>query len=114
MINLQFYQIVHIVSVILLAGITFSAIASPKPERRKSMLMSSGIVAMVVLITGFGALARMGLAFPGWVAIKVVCWLVLAMATPMAFRRSEQAGLWRAVTFGAILIAVLMVELKPF
>ena len=53
---ITFYSIVHIVSVILLAGITFSAIAS----------------------------------------------------------RSEQAGLWRAVTFGAILIAVLMVELKPF
>jgi|TARA_B100000949_G_scaffold152172_1_gene133708 hypothetical protein len=111
---ITFYSIVHIVSVILLAGITFSAIASPQPERRKNMLMGSGIVAMVVLITGFGALARLGLPFQGWVAIKVLCWLVLAMATPMAFRRSEQAGLWRAVTFGAILIAVLMVQLRPF
>jgi len=111
---ITFYSIVHIMSVILLAGITFSAITSPQPERRKNMLMGSGIVAMVVLITGFGALARLGLPFQGWVAIKLLCWLVLAMATPMAFRRSEQSGLWRAVTFGAILIAVLMVELKPF
>ena len=111
---ITFYSIVHIVSVILLAGITFSAIASPQPERRKNMLMGSGIVAMVVLITGFGALSVLELAFRGWVAIKVVCWLVLAMATPMVFRRSEQAGLWRAVTFGAILIAVLMVQLRPF
>ncbi len=77
-------------------------------------MLGAGNVGMVWLVTGFGALARMGFPFSGWVAIKVVCWLVLAMATPMAFRRSEQAGLWRALTFGAILIAVLMVELKPF
>ena len=48
---ITFYSIVHIVSVILLDGITFSAIASPQPERLKNMLMGSGIVAMVVLIT---------------------------------------------------------------
>ena len=110
----QYYLIFHIVSLVLLAGVTFSAFAAPSSERRKFSLMWSGILSVVVLVTGFGLLARLGLPFQGWVTIKLACWLALAMMVPMAFRRPAHASLWSRVTIGAIFVGVTMVILRPF
>ena len=50
------FLIVHIVSLVLLAGVTFAALAAPQPDRRKFSLMWSGILGVVMLVTGFGLL----------------------------------------------------------
>jgi len=110
----QYYLVLHLVSLLLLAGVTFAALAAPQPERRKFSLMWSGILSLVVLVSGFGLLARLGLPFQGWVSVKLVCWVALAMMTPMAFRRSAQGAVWSRVTIAALVIGVLMVQLKPF
>ena len=38
----SFYQVVHLFSAIMLAGIAFAALANPLPERRRSILIFSG------------------------------------------------------------------------
>ena len=108
------FLIVHIVSLVLLAGVTFAALAAPQPDRRKFSLMWSGILGVVMLVTGFGLLGISEMPFQGWVTVKLVCWLALGMMTPMVFRQPEKATMWSGVTIGVILVAVTMVVWRPF
>lgn len=112
--SIQVYQFVHILSVILLAGITFAALAAPTPERRRFMLMSSGMTAVAALVSGFGLLGLGRFGFPGWVVVKLACWLALAALVGFAFRRPGQEQTLTAIAVGAVLLAVWMVVMKPF
>ena len=112
--SIQLYQVAHIFSVILLAGIVFAALAAPQPENRRFMLMSSGIVAVVALVSGFGLLALGRFGFPGWIIVKMVCWLALSGLVGFAFRRPAQQQALTAIAVVVVLIAVGMVVMKPF
>jgi hypothetical protein len=110
----SFYQILHLFSIILLAGVTFAALAAPKPENRRFSLMWSGILSVVAFVTGFGLLGLGGFGFRGWVIVKIACWLALAALTGLAYRRPDQKMVLTAITVMAILLAVSMVIVKPF
>ena len=109
-----FYQITHIFSIILLAGVTFAALAAPKPENRRFSLICSGILSVVAFVTGFGLLGLGGFGFRGWVIVKIACWLALAALTGLAYRRPGQTLALTAITVVAVLLAVSMVVVKPF
>ena len=110
----QAYQILHLFSVIMLSAVVFSAMAAPRPENRKRMLMWSGILAVIALVSGFGLLARLGYGFSGWVIVKLACWLGLAALTGMPFRRQGQIRSLTLLAMIAVFLAVGMVVLKPF
>jgi hypothetical protein len=112
--NHQLFILIHVTSVILLSGVTFAAFAAPSQDNRRPALMMSGVLTLMVFLTGFGAMGMMGLGFPGWAMVKVVCWLVLSGLTGMAFRMTGQIPMLRAVAAVVILIAVAMVIYKPF
>ena len=112
--SIQLYQIAHLFSVIIIAAVIFGALAAPHPEHRKRAMMWSGILAMIALVSGFSLLARGGFGFPGWVIVKVACWLGLATIPGLAFRRPGDARALRLLTLIAVLLAVGMVYLKPF
>jgi len=110
----QFFQFLHLTSVLLLSGVTFAAFAAPHPDNRWNYLMMSGVLSLLVLMTGFGTMGMMGLGFPGWAMAKVVCWLALSGLTGMAFRMTGQIRMLAAVAVVAILTAVAMVTYRPF
>ncbi len=112
--SVQLYQIIHLFSVIMLAAVTFSALAAPRPENRRRALMWSGILAVLALVSGFGLLARLGYGFAGWVVAKLACWLGLAALTGLAFRRPGQIRSLTLLALIAVVLAVGMVVLKPF
>lgn len=112
--SVQLYQIVHIFSVILMTAVTFSALAAPRPENKRRAMMWSGILAVLALVSGFGLLARLGLAMRGWVIVKVVCWLGLTALTSLAFRQPGQGRSLALLTLIAVFLAVSMVVMKPF
>ena len=112
--NSQMFLILHLVSVLLLSGVTFAAFAAPHPDNRHRMLMASGSLSLLVFLSGFGVMGMMGLGFPGWALVKVVCWLVLSGLTGMAFRMRERIATLQAVAVVAIIIAVVMVTYRPF
>ena len=112
--NYQLFQLLHVTSVILLSGATFAAFAAPQSENRRSYLMLSGVLSLLVFLTGFGTMGMMELGFPGWAMVKVVCWLALSGLTGMAFRMTGQIPMLRIVAVVVILIAVAMVTYKPF
>ena len=112
--NLQMFVLLHLVSVILLSGVTFAAFAAPVAENRRKYLMRSGTLSLLVFLSGFGVMGVMELGFPGWALVKVVCWLVLSGLTGMAFRMTGQVPMLAAVATVAIVIAVTMVTYRPF
>ena len=112
--NHQLFILIHVTSVILLSSVTFAAFAAPAPDNRRPYLMMSGVLSLLVFLTGFGAMGMMGLGFPGWAMVKVVCWLALSGLTGMAFRMTAQIPMLRAVAAVIILIAVAMVIYRPF
>ena len=112
--NHQLFILIHVTTVILLSSVTFTAFAAPNPDNRRTCLMMSGVLSLLVFLTGFGAMGMMGLGFPGWAMVKVVCWLALSGLTGMAFRMTGQIPTLRIVAVVVIAIAVAMVIYKPF
>lgn len=107
------YYILHVASVLVLTGYTFYAFAAP-PETRKGVMIITGIASLVALIAGFGLQARLALGFPGWLIVKIVCWLGLSALAGFGYRRRGAAGALAAVAVILALIAVVMVYTKPF
>ena len=105
------FHFVHLGAVLLLAGVTFYAIAAT--DNRKNLLRWSGIASLVVLISGFGLLGVSKMGFPLWAIVKVVVWLLLAAMAGMAFRISNKQTLVFSTVF-LLLVASAMVAFKPF
>lgn len=112
--SFQFYQLLHYFSAIMLAGVAFAALANPLPERRRTILIWSGVAALVAFVSGFGLLGIGRFGFPGWVFVKLAAWLALAAIAGIAFRRPQQAQALTIVAVVAVLLAVGAAVLKPF
>ena len=112
--NYQLFQVLHVTSVLVLSGVTFAAFAAPHPDNRRTYLMMSGVLSLLVLLSGFGTMGMMGFGVPGWAMVKVVCLAALSGLTGMAFRMTGQIRMLATVTVVVILIAVAMVTYKPF
>ncbi|QDV06363.1 hypothetical protein Poly30_18720 [Planctomycetes bacterium Poly30] len=106
------YYILHVVSGFLLTALTFGAFAAPTPETRKRTMAFTGIFSLVMLVGGFGLLARLGYsAAAPWVIIKIVCWLGLSALAGMAYRMPKKTGLLSVLAAVLVAIAVSTVYL---
>jgi hypothetical protein len=108
-----FYHILHVLALLALYGGTFYAFAAPA-ETRKRTLMLTGIASLVMLISGFGLMHKLGLAWTGWVFVKIVCWLGLSALGGIGYKRRGAVGALKATAFGLAAVALVMVYTKPF
>lgn len=108
-----FYHILHVSSLIVLLGYTFYAFAAPA-ETRKKVLMITGIMSLLMLVSGIGLLHKLQLGFPGWAIVKLVCWLGLSAVAGIAYKRRAQADTIMVGALVLAIVAVTMVYLKPF
>jgi hypothetical protein len=111
--NPIFYYILHVSAVLTMTGYTFYAFAAA-PETRKRVLMIGGIASLLALVGGFGLQAKLGYGFPGWLIVKILCWLGLSALTGIGYRRRGAAGTLAVVAIALAVVAVVMVYLKPF
>ena len=78
------YRIIHIIGVAAVAlaigGMTAGG------NNRRTFAIWQGIGLLVILVSGFGLLAKLKLGFPHFAIVKVVLWLLIGML-PMLFRR---------------------------
>ena len=51
--RLPYYQLLHLLSLIVLTAHTFMAFANPAPENRKRTMMITGIASLLMFISGF-------------------------------------------------------------
>ena len=105
----QFYYILHLISLFVLAGFTFYAFAAA-PETRKRVMMITGIASLLALVGGFGLQAKLGykLSEP-WLIVKIVCWLLLSGLAGMGYRKRGAVGMLSVVAAALILVALVMV-----
>ena len=92
------YKAVHYLGIFSLVVILGAALAAPRGDseagsrRRRGIL--HGTALFVVLLGGFGMLARLGVdhagLLPGWVWVKLGLWTVLG-AVPFVVRRRPQS-----------------------
>lgn len=102
MFSYPFYKVVHLVGiailVVALAGFAMHAATggtrAENPARRLLAVLH-GLGAFLVLLGGFGLLARLGVqhgsGFPGWIWTKLGVWVLLAGAIVLPYRRRPLA-----------------------
>ena len=113
----EVYKVVHLVAILLMVAGLAIGYYSTQPKHIKII---SGISSLMVLVGGMGLLARLGVdhgeGFPGWVVLKIVIWLIMAITGPV-FARRLSSSLKPKVFWGYIsllVIAIFVAVNKPF
>ena len=110
----EIYQILHVAAGFLLTALTFAACAAPDPEKRKRSLMLTGILSLIMLVGGFGLVARLyGNAWESWMFVKIACWLGLSAIAGIAYRKPDKGRGLMLITTAFVLLAVGTVYLHP-
>lgn len=121
----DFYEILHIVGIAMLFlaiwGVaTHAANGGTKAGSQTRGLMSSvhGVGALLILVGGFGMLARIGFKhganFPGWLWVKLIVWLVLSAIVLLPYRKPALAKPFIFILPLLAGLAVYMALYKPF
>ena len=97
------YKVIHIFSITLLFTAFGGLLLASRAEGqngagRKLAGMTHGLALVLILVSGFGALAKIGMSnpaiWPAWLWIKVLIWLAFG-AVIVAFLLLEPRGLAR-------------------
>jgi hypothetical protein len=99
MLSHSVYNVAHIVGIIMimaaLGALALHALNGGTRESNTARGLIAGLHglgAFLVLLGGFGMLARIGFEhgspFPGWLVVKIAIWLVLAGSVIVPYRRS--------------------------
>lgn len=110
--KIALYQVLHVASMVLLTAFIFQAFANPDPKNRKRTGMITGILALLMLIGGFGLVATQKVGFPWWVIIKLVCWFGLVGISGLAYRKPERIPALTVVAIVLILTAIITVYFR--
>jgi hypothetical protein len=100
--SLLAYKVLHLFAGFLLfaglGGLTLHALGrgGRHDRTRRLAAIAHGLALLLLLVSGFGSLARLGIAdpslWPAWVWAKLVLWLVLGGA--LMVRRFPGAAAW--------------------
>ncbi|HSI62930.1 MAG TPA: hypothetical protein VLE43_07415 [Candidatus Saccharimonadia bacterium] len=110
--SIAFYHIAHLVGLILLF-VGFGALAS---GNRKGM-MYHGIGLVILLVAGFGLIAKLGLSYTApFVIAKGVIFLILGFLPVLVKKKtlSAAAVLWIAIVLGGCAAYVGYTKTLPF
>lgn len=92
-----FYKLLHLVGVILAflsLGALIAAARSGHVESRRLALRTHGLALLLILVSGFGILAKLSLGFPAWVLVKIVIWALLGGVIVLIRRQPQSSTLW--------------------
>ncbi len=102
MFSQQFYNVVHIIGIVLvmcaLGGASLHAMNGGSRETNSArglVAAMHGTGVLLILVGGFGMLARLGFMhganFPGWLWVKLVIWVTVAAALMIPYRKPAMA-----------------------
>jgi uncharacterized membrane protein SirB2 len=119
------YKVVHLVGIMLtfavLGGLMLTVAngATKQNSKVKKLIgITHGVALFIVLLGGFGLLARLGMvhgaSFPGWVWGKLAIWVLLGIMLAVPYRKPELARplFFLLPVLGAI--AAWLALYKPF
>lgn len=125
MIGHEIYKLIHLLAIFALFTVAGgSAVHAANRGTRQNNLVRRavaavhGVALLLVLVGGFGMLARLGVKhdwlFPGWVWGKLVIWALFGLAIAIPYRRPEMAKslLFLLPLVGGV--AAFLALFKPF
>lgn len=107
------YQILHQLGIVLvfmsIGALCLHAMNGGTRDSNRGRVLvaiTHGFGLLLIVVAGFGMLARLGMSsgLPGWAWVKVGIWLVLAGAIVVPYRKPEWS---RALWFALPVLAVL-------
>ncbi|WP_309669087.1 hypothetical protein [Gemmatimonas sp.] len=121
----DFYEILHIIGIAMLfiaiGGVaTHAANGGSKGTSSTRPLIGSmhGLGALLILVGGFGMLARLGFMhggnFPGWLWVKIIVWVILSAVVLLPYRKPALAKPFLLLLPLLAGLAVYMALYKPF
>ena len=117
------YKLMHILGLLFtftgLAGVVFAfaITATPQPKMRKLAFITHGLGLLLILVSGFGMLARMGLVngLPPWIHAKLTLWVLAGAVVALAKRKSAKLAVSvYAITIVIGFTAAYIAIYKPF
>jgi hypothetical protein len=122
MISIAVYKNIHFIGIFMvlvaLGGLLLHAINGGTKNHawRKPVAITHGVGIFLVLLGGFGMLARMGIlwSWPGWVTGKVVIWVILGGLIAVIFRKPTLAKPLWWMTIALAALAAYLAGNKPF
>ncbi|HSF32973.1 MAG TPA: hypothetical protein VLK82_21185 [Candidatus Tectomicrobia bacterium] len=122
MIAILVYKNLHLIGVFMilvaLGGVILQQIqAAPRQHTwRRPVAITHGIGMVLVLVGGFGMLARLGIfwPWPGWIVGKIIIWLVLGLLIAVIGRAPALAKPLWWISIALAAIAAYLALNKPF
>jgi hypothetical protein len=113
MFSYQFYKFFHIAGLTLLVSGLFLVLShffqNPSPEKslRKMGFLFHGLGLMLILVSGFGMAARLGLVsgLPEWVYVKIAIWILAGALVALIKRKAEKIRLIVSLILGLVFAA---------
>lgn len=116
----QVYYFLHILGIILLFSsygmlIARATLAPDNTQLRKMGAIVSGVALFVILLGGFGLLARIyDNVWHGWAIAKVVGWVLIGGMLALINRKPQLSMVWFWVVIGLGAFNIAMAYWKPF
>ena len=99
MLSHAFYNLLHLFGIMLMlsalgATVAAAAAGDDRPRLKKLAGMAHGVALLIILVGGFGMLARLGFSggWPLWVWLKLAIWLIFGAMTVVVRKAGEKAG----------------------
>lgn len=117
------YLILHIAGIILtvqaLAVASFLAFKGDIHANEKApkiIHIVHGVGLFLVILGGFGMIAKLGIGFPwpGWLWVKLGVWVVFGGATVVIRKYPDSGRAWFFMITALVVLAAAMAILKPF
>lgn len=121
--SLPFYKVIHLLGIFMvlmaLSGLLVHLInGGDKASNawRKPLSIVHGVGMFLVLLGGFGMLARLGIisTWPGWVIAKLVIWIVMGGMMTVMYRQASASKLLWGVVLVLATAAGYLALYKPF
>ena len=113
--SLLFYKFLHVFTMLAATTVVGALIAGASGGFRRGLVAVHGTAMLVLLVAGFGALAKLGVnGLPGWVIAKVLIWVIIGAIIVPARKMPALKGVWIGVTVVLSAAATWLALYKPF
>ncbi|HQU74897.1 MAG: hypothetical protein KDI06_22095 [Calditrichaeota bacterium] len=117
--SFEFYDFFHVLGLMSLfsafgAAILRGVLKSDGGDLKKYIAIAHGVGLLLLFISGFGMLARLGVGFPVWVIIKMVIWVIAALSLVRMRKYPGSGPLNWAIVLVLGGLAAWLAIFKPF
>ncbi|MES2745379.1 MAG: hypothetical protein V4655_08120 [Bdellovibrionota bacterium] len=119
--SFDFYKVMHFFGLFMVFSALGGQIAialnggdSKQQPARKWIGIYHGLGLFIMLVAGFGMIAKASIGFPGWIIGKMAIWIILGGIGAVAARKKNLAGMVWTIVILLGLTAAYLAHYKPF